>query len=142
MSLPSSDLAAWIRELRREGELAEVMAEVDADLELAEIHRRVIAAGGPALLFRNVRGSAFPVATNLFGTARRVRLAFGTRPEELIDAVARLPRELVPPSPSALWRQRGLIASLLRVGTRRRRSDPVCEIVEDPPRLRRLGRWI
>ncbi len=138
MSLPSSDLASWIRVLRREGELAEVTAEVDADLELAEIHRRVIAAGGPALLFRNVKGSNFPVATNLFGTRRRVRLAFGSRPEELIDAVARLPHELLPPSPSALWRQRGLIASLFRVGTRRRRSDPVCEIVESPPRLGRL----
>ena len=37
--------------------------------EAAEIHRRVIAAGGPALLFTNVRGRAFPLVTNLFGTA-------------------------------------------------------------------------
>ena len=38
-----------------------------------EIHRRVIAAGGPALLFHRPRGAAFPLVTNLFGTpgARR-----------------------------------------------------------------------
>ena len=50
-------------------------------LEVAEIHRRVIAAEGPALLFTNVQGSDFPLVTNLFGTARRAELAFGARPE-------------------------------------------------------------
>ena len=53
-------------------------AEVDARLEAAEIHRRVIAAGGPALLFTHVRGAEFPLVTNLFGT-RAARRA-GVRP--------------------------------------------------------------
>ncbi|NBX47614.1 MAG: 4-hydroxybenzoate decarboxylase, partial [Chloroflexi bacterium] len=64
---------------RREGEIVEVTAPVDPYLEIAEIHRRVIAAGGPALLFRSPKGSAFPVVTNLFGTMRRIELAFGRR---------------------------------------------------------------
>ena len=38
--------------LRREGELVEIAAEVDPRLEAAEIHRRVVAAGGPALYFQ------------------------------------------------------------------------------------------
>ncbi|HIE68970.1 MAG TPA: 4-hydroxybenzoate decarboxylase, partial [Planctomycetes bacterium] len=54
--------------LRREGEIVDVDVPVSADLELAEIHRRVIAAGGPALLFRQVDGADFPCVTNLFGT--------------------------------------------------------------------------
>ena len=46
------------------------------DLEIAEIHRRVLASAGPALLFTHVEGADFPCVTNLFGTARRVDLAF------------------------------------------------------------------
>ncbi|MEW6071658.1 MAG: UbiD family decarboxylase [Planctomycetota bacterium] len=132
------DLGAWIRALARAGELATVEVEVDAELEVAEIHRRVIAAGGPALLFPRVRGSPFPLVTNLFGTRARVRRAFGERPEELVAALARLPRELLPPSLGRLWRQRGLLAALARVGGRRRAGDPVRAIVESPPRLSHL----
>ena len=69
------DLRSFLDHLRRDGDLAVVEAPVDAHLEAAEIHRRVIAAGGPALLFTNVRGAAFPLATNLFGTLRRAELA-------------------------------------------------------------------
>ncbi len=65
------DLRAFLAQLRRAGDLAVVEAPVDARLEAAEIHRRVIAAGGPALLFTAVRGAEIPLATNLFGTARR-----------------------------------------------------------------------
>src|SRR4051794_28750171 len=59
------DLRAFLDQLRRDGDLATVEAPVDAHLEAAEIHRRVIAAGGPALLFTNVKDRDFPLATNL-----------------------------------------------------------------------------
>ena len=124
--------------MRSEGELVEVAAEVDPELELAEVHRRVIAAGGPALLFRAVRGASFPLVSNLFGSRRRIELAFGRRPQELFERAARLPQELLPPSPARLWAQRGVLLELLRGGTRRRRSGPVTEVVEIPPRLSRL----
>ena len=62
-----TDLRSFIDDLRGAGDLAVVEAPVDARLELAEIHRRVIAAGGPALLFTKIPGADFPVATNLFG---------------------------------------------------------------------------
>ena len=71
------DLRAFLDQLRRDGDLVTVEAPVDAHLEAAEIHRRVIAAGGPALLFTNVTDRDFPLVTNLFGTARRAELAFG-----------------------------------------------------------------
>ena len=78
MSFP--DLRSFIEQLRHDRDLVEITAPVDAHLEAAEIHRRVIAAGGPALLFTNVKGADFPLVTNLFGTPRRAELAFGTRP--------------------------------------------------------------
>jgi len=132
------DLREFLERLRAEGELVQIDAEVDAELEVAEIHRRVIAAGGKALLFTNVRGSAFPLVTNLFGTRRRVELAFGSRPEELIRQAAALPRELLPPSLSKLWAQRSLFGALAKVGMRRSGHGPVLEVLQDPPRLSSL----
>ncbi|MCH7780411.1 MAG: UbiD family decarboxylase, partial [Acidobacteria bacterium] len=73
-----TDLRAFLDQLRRDGDLVVVDAPVDPKLEAAEIHRRVIAAGGPALLFTNILGSPFRLVTNLFGTARRAGMAFGT----------------------------------------------------------------
>ncbi|MFN0008508.1 MAG: UbiD family decarboxylase [Planctomycetota bacterium] len=135
---PPRDLRAFLERLRSGGELVEVEAEVDPDLEVAEIHRRVIAAGGPALLFRRVRGSSFPVVTNLFGTRRRVEMAFGSRPEALVREIARLPVEMMPPTFGKLWEKRSLLASLTRIGLEHRGSAPVAEMAQAPPRLSSL----
>jgi len=64
-----SDLRQYLAVLQKEREILTVTEAVDPHLEIAEIHRRVIAKGGPALLFTNVKGSRFPVVTNLFGTS-------------------------------------------------------------------------
>lgn len=136
MSAPR-DLGAFLRLLEPGRERVEIECEVDPELELAEIHRRVIAAGGPALVFRRVRGSDFPLVTNLFGTQRRVELAFGREPERILAELARLPQELVPPTLGKLWKKRALFARLARVGARRTGTSPVREVVE-APRLTRL----
>jgi len=124
--------------LRERNELAEVRCEVSSDLEAAEIHRRVIAAGGPALLFTKVRGKAFPLATNLFGTKRRVDLAFGERGPEIIAEVAKLPEELMPPSLGKLWGKRRLLTSLAKVGMKRKGAGAVAEVVVRDPDLGQL----
>jgi 4-hydroxybenzoate decarboxylase subunit C len=132
------DLGSFLRRLRRDGELAVVEAPVDARLEAAEVHRRVIAAGGPALLFTNVRGAELPLATNLFGTRRRAELAFGRRPLRLVRRLARLAEELMPPSLGRLWGARDLLPEVLRLGLRRRGRGPVTEMVTSDVRLDRL----
>jgi UbiD family decarboxylase len=133
-----SDLRAFLDQLRREGDLAVVDAPVDPRLEAAEIHRRVIAAGGPALLFTNVAGAAFPLVTNLFGTRRRAEMAFGARPLRLVRRLAQLAQELMPPSPSKLWSARDVLGDALRIGMRRRRTGPVLDVVTGDLRLDRL----
>lgn len=65
-----------VEDLRRHDRLLVVDEPVDPHLELAEIHRRVFRNGGPALLFNQVVGSRFPVASNLFGTLERARFIF------------------------------------------------------------------
>jgi UbiD family decarboxylase len=132
------DLRAFLAELRARGELRVVEAGVDPVLEAAEIHRRVIAAGGPALLFASVRGADFPLATNLFGTLERARLAFGSRPQRLIEEAVRAAESLLPPTAAGLWRARDLLAAALQTGLRSARSGPVLEVVSRDPDLRRL----
>jgi UbiD family decarboxylase len=132
------NLREWIDALRREGEIAEITAEVDPHLEVAEIHRRVIAEGGPALLFTRVKGSPFPIVSNLFGTARRAEQAFGPRPGRFIRDAARAAVELLPPTPSKLWGARRLLLDALRVGTRSTGRAPVLEVQQSPPDLTRL----
>ena len=135
---PPRDLRAWLRILRERGDLAEVDLEVDPVLEIPEIHRRVIAAGGPALLFNRVRGSPHRLATNLFGTRARVAAAFGDGIHETVARLADAPRTLLPPSPGALWRERGLLRRLARAGFRRTRRAPVTEVREGPEGAARL----
>ena len=71
------NLGGYLEDLRSSDDLVEIDVPVDPHLEVAEIHRRVIAADGPALLFRNPIGSRFPLVTNLFGAQRRVQIGFG-----------------------------------------------------------------
>ena len=131
------DLRAFLDRLRTDGDLAIVSAPVDANQEIAEIHRRVIAAAGPALLFTNVTDRDFPVVTNLFGTARRAELAFGTRPLALIKRLVGLAETLLPPTPSKLWAARDVAREAMRIGTRRGASGPVTDVI-GPPALDRL----
>jgi 4-hydroxy-3-polyprenylbenzoate decarboxylase len=72
-----------VKDLHQHGHLLVVDEEVDPNLELAEIHRRVYRQQGPALLFTKVLGCRFPVASNLFGTLERARFIF----RHQIDAV-------------------------------------------------------
>jgi 4-hydroxybenzoate decarboxylase subunit C len=132
------DLRAFLAQLRRDRDLVEITAEVDPRLEVAEIHRRVIAAGGPALLFTHVKGADFPLVTNLYGTPRRAALAFGRRPQQLIARLAKLAQEILPPTPAKLWGARDLAAEALRVGLKARRRGPVTEVVTRDVRLDRL----
>ncbi|HEX8686286.1 MAG TPA: UbiD family decarboxylase domain-containing protein, partial [Pyrinomonadaceae bacterium] len=132
------NLRSFLELLRREGELVEVGAEVDPYLELAEVHRRVIARGGPALLFTRVKGSRYPVATNLFGTVGRIGRAFGPKPEALVRQAVHVAESLLPPKPAALWRQRALALEALRLGTKKVSRAPVAEVVDRPARLDEL----
>ena len=84
------DLRSYLELLKREQQLLVIDEEVDPYLEIAEIHRRVIARGGPALLFTRVKDSKFPVTTNLFGTNKRLELAFGNKPQQFVRDVVNL----------------------------------------------------
>jgi UbiD family decarboxylase len=131
MTRPFRDLRSYLKALEKRREVRVVEVDVDPDLEAAEIHRRVIAENGPVLLFKKLRGSPFPVVTNLFGTKERVQLAFGDGPQELVAQIAKLPEKLVPPSLGRVWKERRLVRALLKTGLKRVKKAPVMGVRED-----------
>ena len=94
------DLRDWIKTLDKAKEIKYIKHEVDPILEIAEIADRVsksgppnYAAGGPALLFENVKGyPGAKVLMNQFGSERRMRLALGV---DSLSEVADRIRELM-----------------------------------------------
>src|SRR2546427_9144905 len=132
------NLRSFLDLLRRENDLITIDAQVDPYLELAEIHRRVIQEGGPALLFKRVKGSRFSVVTNLFGTAKRIDLAFGPKPEQFVKQLVSVAESLLPPNRSEVWKHRSLVRDFLKLGTRTVSRALVTEVIEQPARLDHL----
>ena len=95
--------AQFIKILRQENELLEISEEVDPYLDLAEIQRQVCAQKGPALLFTNVKGTPFSVATNLLGSQKRIELAFSKRPQQFIEQAVNTAHDLFPPNFHKIW---------------------------------------
>lgn len=102
-------LRQCVDDLELHRRLVRVTAEVDARLEVAEIQRRVYAAGGPALLFTRVRGCRFSMLANLFGTIDRARFLF----RDSLESVEQLVRLKLDPSAALRhpWRFAGAARS-------------------------------
>lgn len=87
---PFVDLREFLEHLRKQGEVRSVSAPVAMALELTELHRRLIARGGPVLriekpVIGDGRISPIPVVANLFGTVERVAAGLGTTPAGLAE---------------------------------------------------------
>jgi 4-hydroxy-3-polyprenylbenzoate decarboxylase len=63
-------------DLEKNGQLVRIKEETDPHLQMAAIQLRVYEAGGPALLFENVKGSKYRAASNIYGTIERSRFIF------------------------------------------------------------------
>ena len=136
MSFP--DLRSFLAHLEAQGQLARVRAEVDPDQDVTILQHRVLAAGGPALLFENVKGSPYSLVTNLFGTPERVAAAFGGPPREVGERLAAVAETLMPPTAGGLWAARKQIRRLLSARLKRVRTGAVLAECFAPPQLLRL----
>ncbi len=65
-----------VRDLEKHGHLIRIKEVVDPNLEMAEIHRRIFDAEGPAIFFEKVKGSPFPAVSNIYGTFQRTDFLF------------------------------------------------------------------
>jgi 4-hydroxy-3-polyprenylbenzoate decarboxylase len=93
------DLRDFIQQLETRGELKRIALAVDPKLEITEICDRTLRAGGPALLFENVKGSRYPLLGNLFGTPQRVAMGMGEETVEALREVGKLLAFLKEPEP-------------------------------------------
>lgn len=92
--MPYCSLHQCVRDLEKTRQLVRIEKEIDPRLEAAEVHRRVIETGGPAVYFANLKGTPFPAVSNLFGTLDRVRYLF----RDSLAAVERLVRMKIDPT--------------------------------------------
>ena len=81
--MPFASLRDFADHLESRGRLVRVRESVSPVLEMTEIQTRLLAEGGPAVLFERVEGSAMPVLVNLFGTVERVAWGMGREPGQL-----------------------------------------------------------
>ncbi|MBK9107891.1 MAG: UbiD family decarboxylase [Saprospiraceae bacterium] len=63
-------------DLEKKGQLLRIKEELDPDLVIPELHRRIYQMKGPALLFEKVKNSPFQAVSNIFGTSERTFYLF------------------------------------------------------------------
>ena len=93
------DLRGFLKQLETRGQLRRITAEVDPDLEIAEIASRMLQCGGPALLFERVKGCSTPVAVKLMGTQERACWAMNMESPEELEALGSKLAKLQQPKP-------------------------------------------
>jgi 4-hydroxy-3-polyprenylbenzoate decarboxylase len=133
------NLKAAVADLERAGQLRRIDVKVDPYLEAAAIHRRVYAAGGPALYFSQVKGTAFPMVSNLFGTLARARFLF----RDTLERLQRLVELKTDPTVlwRNLWRHRGAVQALWHSRPKFVRSGPIVERTTTLSQLPQLQCW-
>jgi 4-hydroxy-3-polyprenylbenzoate decarboxylase len=132
-------LAACVADLARAGHLIRIEEEVDAELEAAEIQRRVFAAGGPAIYFPRVKDCRFPLVCNLFGTRKRVEYLF----RDTLAAVERIVKLKVDPAAFKFqpWKYLAAGWTASAMLPRTVRNGPVLEYETTLDQLPRLKSW-
>ena len=132
-----ASLRDFIARLEREGRLVRVSEPVSPVLEMTEIQTRVLAEGGPAILFENVvredgAGYGMPVLVNLFGTVERVAWGMNREIHELREIGETL-AFLRQPEPPGGWREAmemlPLVKKLMAMKPRTVSAAPCQEIV-------------
>ena len=125
------NLREFLRKLEKAGELKRIRAEVNVDLEIAEITDRVSKAVGPALLFERPKGYGIPVAINLLGSPSRMNLALeADSPDQVAE---RLEALLDMKTPAGFLDKVKMLPKLAELGSflpKTVRSGPCKEVIE------------
>jgi 4-hydroxy-3-polyprenylbenzoate decarboxylase len=132
-----SSLRDFIDRLEKDGRLVRVGEPVSPNLEITEIQTRLLAEGGPAVLFENVvddDGKPFgmPVLVNLFGTIERVAWGMDREPDQLRDIGETL-AFLRQPEPPEGWRDAvkalPMVKSVMAMKPKTVKAGPCQEVV-------------
>ncbi|RUO29343.1 4-hydroxy-3-polyprenylbenzoate decarboxylase [Aliidiomarina sedimenti] len=127
------DLRDFLAQLESQGELKRISQPIDPYLEMTEIADRTLKAGGPALLFENVKGHDMPVLANLFGTPDRVAKGMGQDSLSALRDVGKLLAYLKEPEPPAGFKDAlsklPLLKKVLSMAPKVRKNAPCQDVV-------------
>lgn len=130
--MPFEDLGEYVQALDKAGELKRIKAKVSADLEVAEIMRRLMyQKDQPAVLFENVEGSSMQILGNAFGTMKRLQIALES--EDFTDIGTRITELTRMKMPSGMLNKLKMLPKLSEIGEYGPKyvdSGPVTEVVE------------
>lgn len=135
--MPYASLREFIARLEAAGQLVRVTEPVSTVLEMTEIQTRLLAEGGPAVIFEHAvmadgTRARMPVLVNLFGTVERVALGMDRQPAALREVGEMLAYLQRPGLPGDLREAVGMLPMLKAVMAMRTRSSglaPVQEVV-------------
>ncbi len=134
-----NDLRKFLKLLEGKGLLKRIKAEVDSVLEITEITDRMCKSpgGGKALFFEKVKGSEFPVVTNMFGSFQRMCLSLQV--EKLDDIADRIEGLLNQSPPKSFMEKLSMLHRLFELSKclpKLTKNAPCQEIIEkDNPDL-------
>jgi len=135
MSIVTIDsIQHFIDELEKAGELKRVKTEVDTNLEIAEILRRVSYTNGPAVLFENVRNYEIPVLGNALGSIKRLEIGLETKDfSEIGQRIADMTKMEIPSGVFNKIRKLPELSKMSESFPKLEKSGPVTDIINNSP---------
>ena len=128
------NIQCFIDELEKAGELKRVKTEVDTNLEIAEILRRVSYTDGPAVLFENVRDYEIPVLGNAFGSIKRLEIGLETKDfSEIGQRIADMTKMEIPSGVFNKIRKLPELSKMSESFPKLEKSGPVTDIINNSP---------
>ena len=124
----------FIDELEKAGELKRVKTEVDTNLEIAEILRRVSYTDGPAVLFENVRDYEIPVLGNALGSIKRLEIGLETKDfSEIGQRIVDMTKMEIPSGVFNKIRKLPELSKMSESFPKLEKSGPVTDIINNSP---------
>lgn len=130
--MPFENLSEYIEKLENIGELRRVSTEVDPELEVAEVMRRMMySKNSPALLFENVKGYDIPILGNAFGSIKRLEIALEIKDfSEIGNRIVELTKMKIPSGVLNKIRMLPKLSEISEYGPKIVENGPVQEIFE------------
>jgi len=137
--VPIEELGEFVQKLEKAGELRRIKTQVDANLEIAEILRRVMYSNGPALLFENVKNHDMPVLGNAFGSLKRLELGLETSDfTEIGQRIVDMTKMDIPAGLFNKIKKLPELAKMTDIAPKLQKSGPVTELFDDSPSFEKI----
>ena len=132
--MPIESIQHFIDELEKAGELKRVKTEVDTNLEIAEILRRVSYTDGPAVLFENVRDYKIPVLGNALGSIKRLEIGLETKDfSEIGQRIADMTKMEIPSGVFNKIKKLPELSKMSESFPKLEKSGPVTDVINNSP---------